>query len=1131
MKKVLTNFSILILYFVFLGTAFAEDIVIDTNTGWTSGTYTYNNVLITNGATLTFDGAVTLNAQNLTIEPGSSISANGKGYAPASGLGAGKSSSSAGSGAGYGGKGGDNGGLLGGPTYGSAITPQDLGSGGGNAPWYGNVGGGGGGAIRLNITNTLTLNGTISANGNNGFKHSGGGSGGSIYVIANALSGSGMFTANGGSSTSSGGGGGRIAIYYQTSSFTGTAEAKGGSAARSGEDGTACFIDTQNNIFYPGPTFKFLSNDSPFSFNKVILNNAQVGFEANVILFAQELNLNQSTLTLTGNETLNVEDILLTNNSTITHYPQAKIYLNVVNLTIDPGSSISANGKGFAAGLGPGAGKSNQLVGSSAGYGGKGGDNGALLGGPSYGSALTPQDLGSGGGNAPWYGNAGGSGGGAIRLTITNTLNLNGTISANGDNGFNHSGGGSGGSIYVITNALTGSGLFMANGGSSGDSGGGGGRIAIYYQTLLFTGNAEAKGGTGYKAGEDGTVAIQALLTDAFLTVFNLSEKSSQTSEVNVTLVAQNINLNNVTVTGDLSGTLGFTNLEIIKVNSGPFSGKGFSKGECEATLEGVNYKGQWRGVTYFVPSENKIYLKGELSGEISGILQGYISESAPGNTTDYKFQATAKLNRLGTDSTSASINLEGMLSYQQPYEFPPQLYIYQAYLEGSCFGFYANPLSAVVTHLRLTSENEYKNEGFSIISYNSMLGQGQAFSYNRLNSAGSLEFSGLFEEPLLGKLSAVLDESKSPLVLSGTIESVHFGAIPEPDLRVKIIAPRRVSPGQKANYVIEYRNDGLKTSGEVVLFVALDYYLKYISGSSGAFYNDILNTIDWNLGNLPAKSRGYLSIQVEIAGGLPQGTIVETDAIINELVPHSDKKGIFLNGIGLYIMKDGGKQRDEGYAKTCGKFSEDRDLEWIPAYDTGSGSGDIGEVINAFNGVATEHNGLLNEKVTGGFEYETAWGYSGGTRTLVTAIEQGKLKTKELVLVSPVLIAPLELEALHSVYGVEKIVIYQSAKDKLHWAELYQLKIPKDDPLRNQPWIEVKDRDYSHTLWLQELTNEDNKNKENMSVSTPSAITTARDPNIKYGPEGDVLPGQKLNYKVEYENEGEGIAFFGLFY
>jgi hypothetical protein len=40
------------------------------------------------------------------------------------------------------------------------------------------------------------------------------------------------------------------------------------------------------------------------------------------------------------------------------------------------------------------------------------------------------------------------------------------------------------------------------------------------------------------------------------------------------------------------------------------------------------------------------------------------------------------------------------------------------------------------------------------------------------------------------------------------------------------------------------------------------------------------------------------------------------------------------------------------------------------------------------------------------------------------------------------------------------------------------------------------------------------------------STVIVARDPNIKYGPEGNVSAGQKLDYKVEYENEGEGIAF-----
>ncbi len=40
------------------------------------------------------------------------------------------------------------------------------------------------------------------------------------------------------------------------------------------------------------------------------------------------------------------------------------------------------------------------------------------------------------------------------------------------------------------------------------------------------------------------------------------------------------------------------------------------------------------------------------------------------------------------------------------------------------------------------------------------------------------------------------------------------------------------------------------------------------------------------------------------------------------------------------------------------------------------------------------------------------------------------------------------------------------------------------------------------------------------------SSRVVAHDPNIKYGPQGHVLAGQTLDYRVEYENEGEGIAY-----
>ena len=95
----------------------------------------------------------------------------------------------------------------------------------------------------------------------------------------------------------------------------------------------------------------------------------------------------------------------------------------------------------------------------------------------------------------------GGAGGGAIGLTVTGTLQVDGRISASGLAGSGRStGGGSGGSIYLRVGTLTGSGVISANGGAgnSWGGGGGGGRIAVVYGANRFSGLMSAYGGGGY---------------------------------------------------------------------------------------------------------------------------------------------------------------------------------------------------------------------------------------------------------------------------------------------------------------------------------------------------------------------------------------------------------------------------------------------------------------------------------------------------------------------------------------------------------------------------------------------------------------------------------------------------------
>jgi hypothetical protein len=126
-----------------------------------------------------------------------------------------------GSGGGYGGIGGDGSYRDGnyGLQYGNPLTPTYLGSGGG-----GQYGGAGGGLVRLDVGGTLTVNGSVSSDGETTYDGTdAGGSGGAVYVTASILAGSGTITAAGGNGDDGGwdgggGGGGRVAVYFDTNS-------------------------------------------------------------------------------------------------------------------------------------------------------------------------------------------------------------------------------------------------------------------------------------------------------------------------------------------------------------------------------------------------------------------------------------------------------------------------------------------------------------------------------------------------------------------------------------------------------------------------------------------------------------------------------------------------------------------------------------------------------------------------------------------------------------------------------------------------------------------------------------------------------------------------------------------------
>lgn len=421
--------------------------------------------------------------EDVRLDADGHISADSRGQGPDEGDGRSGTTTFGTGGASYGGSGG-NGRSLAGRTFGSPTQPTSPGSGAAEATNY-EPGGNGGGALRLEFLGGALIDGTISANGGDGGNYAGGGSGGSLWISAPRLQGTGSITAHGGKGAkdAGGGGGGRIALYVTEDTFGGTVRACGASGdANPGGAGTVYVkLDDQPRgnllIHNCGETAGVTEVDADFH-------------------WPENLQLEDGgTLTPRRGES------------------RWSIHLGGT-LVVGPAGVISATDRGLAGGEGEGAGEPTAYGAAGGSYGGRGGDGERSFATLTHGSFTEPTTPGSGGGNATNY-EAGGRGGSAVRVIVADTFHLDGRLESNGGPGGNYAGGGSGGSIYVTTPILSGSGRISANGGAGlrpDTGGGGGGRIALYYDSLSDTirDQAECAGGPGGEIGGAGTLYFKS---------------------------------------------------------------------------------------------------------------------------------------------------------------------------------------------------------------------------------------------------------------------------------------------------------------------------------------------------------------------------------------------------------------------------------------------------------------------------------------------------------------------------------------------------------------------------------------------------------------------------------------------
>ncbi len=476
------------------------------------------SVLTHRAATLDTESRLELTVGTLLIEAGSRIDVSGRGYAggltaTAPALQQGRTlgnlpGSTRRNGGSYGGLGAfGNQERIVNDIYGDLRNPNELGSGGGAD--FGPAGSGGG-LLRL-VAQQILLEGEILANGLNGSRYAGGGSGGGIFIQAGSMSGAGSIRANGGAidgfAESGGGGGGRIALFYNTAADTALANIQtlGGAGLNHGGPGTIYLKRTGES-------------------GQIVVRGSGRETPLPETTLGERLLLDQARMVVNR---LTVDELRLVNGAVLTHPAAAldtesRLELDAALIVIDAASRIDASGRGYLGGRSGANGGFNEgrtlgnVPGSTRRNGGSYGGLGAFgnaeqVVNHAYGDFRNPNELGSGGGSDS---GPAGNGGGLIRI-LADRIELAGQIAADGLNGSRYAGGGSGGGIDIVTQVLLGAGSIHANGGTIdgfAESGsGGGGRVAVSYTDASgfdLTGISVASGAAGLRLGTPGTVYL-----------------------------------------------------------------------------------------------------------------------------------------------------------------------------------------------------------------------------------------------------------------------------------------------------------------------------------------------------------------------------------------------------------------------------------------------------------------------------------------------------------------------------------------------------------------------------------------------------------------------------------------------
>jgi len=648
-------------------------------------------------------------------------------------------------------------------------------------------GGGSGGSVWLDA-GTLTGDGSITANGSNGYSNAygGGGGGGRIAVYYdNGTAASLGITAYGGDGNNAAfgddyGDGGAGTIYVHDGSGSGdltvanndaltyhnlttmagvtsqtfdsvkvwsgarftipntySLSLVAGGAVTSGGTDPASFGIESGGTFDPGvtswsPTFNLVHAGAIATVTDLTVSSTYSP-EPTATFSAGLDSVTVSgggTMSLGGTGTHTYTEMTI--EGTLTHNSNTSARSNVLNLSVTDltvdGGSINLDSKGYFCGdngYGPGGGVKSGNSSGGGGGGGSGGQGyGSATGGVDNGTIAGPTALGSGGGDG-YYGDNCGYGGGAAKITVSDTLTLTSgaTVTADGTNGVWGGGGGAGGSIWIDAGTITGTAALGANGGNGMFVGGGwwggaggGGRIFVEYDTDDSSSwSYDAYGGTGGSTpdGGAGTVLIKQGSADGDLTVDNNNrDDSAYTNVLGTSELYDSITVNEgailrvpsgKTLTIDTGGTLTGSGTQDPKVQTE--SGGTFNAPGTTFAISGVRFHnyGAFGVVTDLTVTGNRLVHDGSTGSFSAGLASlivgtdGVFSQQGTGTTaittvtvnsggklTHEANLANSKDNILNLSATTLTVNGSGTVDVDaQGYRCNTTSSPYQGYGPG----------------------------------------------------------------------------------------------------------------------------------------------------------------------------------------------------------------------------------------------------------------------------------------------------------------------------------------------------------------------------------------------------------------------------------------------------------------